>query len=127
MDGVMFSADRGDTTEPGRIIQLASLYAQIVRVSESVGSPCGTDSGNAVLRLHDCKGSLTVLWACRVCADTYGGLVDALWGSMGHSETTHVNAEDMTLISGKDTVWQDWIWWHQDDLADMISPSAAVH
>lgn len=123
----MFSADRGDTTEPQRIVQLAEVYAKIVRLSGAAVSPCGTDSGNAVLRLHDAKGSLTVLWACKVCAETYGALVDALWLNMGHLETTHVSAADMTVISGKDTVWQDWVWWRQDDLADMDSPSAAVH
>ena len=99
MDGVMFSADRGDTDEPQRIVQLADLYARIIKLAGKVRAPCGSSLGQALLRLHDVKGSLTAMWSCRRCATCYMPVVDRLWNQMGHGPTTHVCADEAVAVA----------------------------
>jgi len=127
MDGLVLSADNGDTTEPSRILQLAAIYSRLVIIGGKAEARCSATIGKAILRMHDRRGSLTVLWSCRDCAHAFSAMVDRMWGQLDHGPTTHVVAAERQVYAGTDPTWREWNFLFQDELYDMPSPSREVH
>jgi hypothetical protein len=122
MHHITFSATNGDTTEPERITRLARVYEAAHRLvcDKNANPHAGLKFASELVRMHDHKGDLTVLWSCSDCARSVGSIeaINEAWQTEGENNVNHVSlnhgcvfastGEDGSLAF-EDDVWKSWI------------------
>lgn len=98
-DGVNLSATGAETTNSSRIVKLAHLYDNFVTEVLRRGTRLGPEQ-TGLIRLHDHKGRLLVVWYSARLGRRYHALIDGFWRDMDGEQTTHISAGTGRVIAG---------------------------